>query len=149
MPHPAQCTAAIQALGERAEVPLTVQINHAIVAAFDRRTSATFFAEVFGLEKPTEWGPFSTVLLGDGAHLHFAQPPGVTDIQFQHYAFRVDDERFDAIYARVCNLSIEHWADPQMQLPNQVNTNHGGRGVYFRDVAGHFLEVLTRSEVDA
>lgn len=126
---------------------MTVQINHAIVAAHDRRASAAFFAEVFGLEKPTEWGPFSTVLLGDGAHLHFAQPPGVTEIQFQHYAFRVDDERFDAVYSRVRALNLEHWADPQMRQSGQINTNHGGRGVYFRDAAGHFLEVLTCSEV--
>lgn len=126
---------------------MTVQINHAIVAAHDRRASAAFFTEVFGLEKPTEWGPFSTVLLGDGAHLHFAQPPGVAEIQFQHYAFRVDDERFDAVYSRVRALNLEHWADPQMRQSGQINTNHGGRGVYFRDAAGHFLEVLTRSEV--
>jgi len=126
---------------------LTIQINHAIVAAYDRQASAAFFAEVFGLAQPTEWGPFSTVLLGDGVHLHFAEPPGVTDIQFQHYAFKVDDSQFDEIYTRVHDLSLEHWADPQMRQPNQINTNHGGRGVYFRDAAGHFLEVLTHSEV--
>lgn len=126
---------------------MTIQINHAIVAAYDRRASAVFFAEVFGLEPPSEWGPFSTVLLGDGTHLHFAQPPGVTDIQFQHYAFKVDDGRFDAIYARILERKLEHWSDPQMQQPNIFNSNHGGRGVYFRDPAGHFLEVLTRSEV--
>ena len=125
---------------------MTIQINHAIVAAYDRRASASFFAEVFGLGSPSEWGPFSTVLLGDGAHLHFAQPPGVTDIQVQHYAFKVDDGRFDALYARIEERNLEHWADPQMQQPNSFNTNNGGRGVYFRDPAGHFLEVLTRSE---
>jgi len=32
---------------------------------------------------------------------------------------------------------LEHWADPQ------PITNHGGRGVYFRDPTGHNLEALT------
>ncbi|CAA9218220.1 MAG: hypothetical protein AVDCRST_MAG93-324 [uncultured Chloroflexia bacterium] len=59
----------------------------------------------------------------------------------------MDDRRFDEIYTRVRELNLEYWADPQMRQPKQINTNHGGRGVYFRDVAGHFLEVLTRSEV--
>ena len=107
---------------------MTVQINHAIVAAYDRRVSAAFFADVFGLEPPSEWGPFSTVLLSDGAHLHY-------------------DSHFDAIYARIGERRLEHWADPQMLQPDRFNTNHGGRGVYFRDAAGHFLEVLMRSEV--
>ena len=39
---------------------------------------------------------------------------------------------------------IEHWADPQATLPGRINTNHGGRGVYFRDPTGHGLEILTR-----
>lgn len=109
--------------------------------------SALFFADVFGLASLGEWGPFSTVLLGDGVHLHFAEPPDVTDIHFQHYAFKVDDPAFDAIYARIRERKLEHWADPQMLQSDSFNTNHGGRGVYFRDAAGHFLEVLTRSEV--
>jgi hypothetical protein len=29
------------------------------------------------------------------------------------------------------------------QRPRQINANHGGRGVYFLDPSGHFLEALT------
>ena len=38
---------------------------------------------------------------------------------------------------------LEHWADPQ------PITNHGGRGVYFRDPTGHNLEALTNPYVDS
>jgi hypothetical protein len=31
-----------------------------------------------------------------------------------------------------------------MRRPHTFNTNHGGRGVYFQDPAGHNLEVITR-----
>ena len=74
--------------------------------------------------------------------LQFAEPP--VDIQMQHYAFLVDDDLFDRAYARLVSRSIPHWADPQMKRPSTWNTEHGGRGVYFFDPAGHALELLTR-----
>jgi hypothetical protein len=39
---------------------------------------------------------------------------------------------------------IAHAVDPRRTLPNQINTNHGGRGFYFFDPAGHGVEVITR-----
>lgn len=60
--------------------------------------------------------------------LQFAKP-GIAKIQMKHYAFLVDDERFDQIYARLVEARIPHWADPRMSLPDQINLNHGGRGV--------------------
>ena len=30
-----------------------------------------------------------------------------------------------------------------MQRPGETNTGHGGRGVYFRDPAGHYIEIIT------
>jgi catechol 2,3-dioxygenase-like lactoylglutathione lyase family enzyme len=122
---------------------MPIAFNHTIIAARDRHASASFFTELFGLPEPTEWGPFVIVTLDHGVFLQFAEP-GVADIQMQHYAFLVDDASFDALYGRLVAAGIAHWADPQGRLPDQINTNHGGRGVYFRDPAGHGLEVLTR-----
>jgi catechol 2,3-dioxygenase-like lactoylglutathione lyase family enzyme len=122
---------------------VTVLFNHAIIAARDRHASAAFVADLFGLDEPVSWGPFVLVHLDGGVFLQFAEP-GIDDIQMQHYAFLVDDQRFDDIHQRLVNAGIEHWADPGMTLPGQINTNHGGRGVYFKDPAGHGLEVLTR-----
>jgi catechol 2,3-dioxygenase-like lactoylglutathione lyase family enzyme len=61
-----------------------------------------------------------------------------------HYAFLVDDDLFDRAYRRLRDFKIEHWADPQMCRPGEINTEHGGRGVYFKDPAGHGLELITR-----
>lgn len=122
---------------------MPVAFNHTIIAARDRHESATFFTQLFGLPEPTLWGPFAIVTLADGVFVQFAAPP-VAEIQMQHYAFLVDDSTFDAIYGRLVAGGIAHTADPQGTLPNQINTNHGGRGVYFRDPAGHGLEVITR-----
>jgi catechol 2,3-dioxygenase-like lactoylglutathione lyase family enzyme len=122
---------------------MTVAFNHTIIAARDRHESASFFTELFGLPAPTLWGPFAIVTLDHGVFVQFAEPD-VANIQMQHYAFLVDDDRFDAIYERIVAGGIAHAADPQGTRPNQINTNHGGRGVYFRDPAGHGLEVITR-----
>ncbi|MGH3502945.1 MAG: VOC family protein [Nocardioidaceae bacterium] len=122
---------------------MTITFNHSILAARDRHESAAFLSNLFGLPEPTTWGPFATVTLDQGVSIQFAEP-NVDDIQMQHYAFLVDDASFDAIYERIQDRGIEHWADPQQTLPGQINTNHGGRGVYFHDPAGHALEVLTR-----
>jgi hypothetical protein len=65
---------------------MTVLFNHAIIAARDRHESASFFAELFGLDKPTVWGPFALVTLDGGVFLQFAEPV-IDDIQMQHYAF--------------------------------------------------------------
>lgn len=122
---------------------MAVTFNHTIIAARDRQESALFFTKLFGLPEPRLWGPFASVTLDEGVLLQFAEP-GIDDIQMQHYAFLVDDETFDGIYRRILDGGIEHWADPQMSLPGQINTNHGGRGFYFKDPVGHGMEVITQ-----
>ncbi|EHR59481.1 VOC family protein [Saccharomonospora cyanea] len=122
---------------------MTVTFNHTIIAAKDRHESARFFRELLELPEAPSWGPFVNVQLDEGVLLQFAEPP-VDEIQMQHYAFLVDDELFDRAYARLCERGIEHWADPQMRRPGGTNTEHGGRGVYFKDPGGHAIEIITR-----
>ncbi|MCW2559904.1 MAG: Glyoxalase/bleomycin resistance protein/dioxygenase, partial [Mycobacterium sp.] len=38
----------------------------------------------------------------------------------------------------------QHWADPRGARPGEINDNDGGRGVYFQDPSGHYLEIITR-----
>ncbi|MFJ8660169.1 VOC family protein [Streptomyces sp. NPDC093795] len=121
---------------------MAVTFNHTIIAAKDRHESAKFFRELLELPEAPSWGPFLNVQLADGVLIQFAEPP--VEIQMQHYAFLVDDELFDRAYGRLCDQGIEHWADPQMQRPGETNTEHGGRGVYFKDPAGHAFELITR-----
>jgi catechol 2,3-dioxygenase-like lactoylglutathione lyase family enzyme len=122
---------------------MAITFNHTIVAAADREESATFFTELFGLPPAKEFGPFLAVELNHGVSLDFAKAPG-TEIQPQHYAFLVSEDEFDAIYGRIRARGLQHWADPRGQHPGEINHNDGGRGVYFQDPGGHYLEILTR-----
>lgn len=121
---------------------MTATFNHTIVAAVDRHASARFYRELLELAEAPSWGPFVNVALDGGVLLQFAEPP--VEIQMQHYAFLVDDDLFDRAYARLRGGGVEHWADPQRTRPGETNTEHGGRGVYFLDPAGHGLELITR-----
>jgi catechol 2,3-dioxygenase-like lactoylglutathione lyase family enzyme len=123
---------------------MAITFNHTIVAAKDRRESATFFTELFGLPGAQEFGPFLAVTLNHGVSLDYAQVAEGEDIHPQHYAFLVSEEEFDAIYGRIVDWGLQHWADPRASRPGEINHNDGGRGVYFQDPAGHFLEIITR-----
>jgi catechol 2,3-dioxygenase-like lactoylglutathione lyase family enzyme len=116
---------------------MTVTFNHTIIAAEDRNESARFFRELLELSEAPSWGVFTKVQLDDGVLLQFVEPP--VEIQMQHYAFLVDEDRFDRAYRRLRAGSIEHWADPQMRRPGETNTEHGGRGVCLKDPAGHAI----------
>ena len=121
---------------------MPIAFNHTIVAARDKRESAEFVSELFGLPSPLPFGRFLAVQLEHGATLDYAD--AAEEIHPQHYAFLVSEDDFDAIYGKIRLRGLQHWADPGGQRPGEINTNDGGRGVYFRDPGGHSLEILTR-----
>ncbi len=121
---------------------MPVQLNHPIVNARDKRESATFLAEMLGVAPPTPYGPFLVVQIDNDVSLDFADDHG--PVHPQHYAFLVDEAEFDQILARIRGRGLPHWADPGRRRPGEVNTNDGGRGVYWEDPSGHLLEIITR-----
>jgi catechol 2,3-dioxygenase-like lactoylglutathione lyase family enzyme len=123
---------------------MTISFNHTIVASRDKRESAEFLAELFGLPSPKPAGHFMAVALEHGVNLDYADIPEGEEVRRQHYAFLVSDEDFDAIYGKIKSRGLQHWADPRQQRPGEINHNHGGRGVYFLDPSGHAMEILTR-----
>jgi catechol 2,3-dioxygenase-like lactoylglutathione lyase family enzyme len=123
---------------------MPIAFNHTIVAARDKRESAEFLTELFGLPSPVPFGRFQTVALEHGATLDYADVPEGEEIRPQHYAFLVSEDDFDVIYRKIQSRGLQHWADPSGQRAGEINTKDGGRGVYFPDPAGHHLEILTR-----
>jgi catechol 2,3-dioxygenase-like lactoylglutathione lyase family enzyme len=121
---------------------MTAQLNHTIVWCRDQKESATFLTEMLGLPEATRFGPFLVVELGNGVSMDFHDVEG--DIPPQHYAFIVSEDEFDEIYGRIVERGLDHWADPFKQSAQEINHNDGGRGVYWEDPDGHFLEIITR-----
>jgi catechol 2,3-dioxygenase-like lactoylglutathione lyase family enzyme len=123
---------------------MTISFNHTIVASHDKRESAEFLTELFGLASPVPFGPFMVVALEHGATFDYADAPEGEEIRPQHYAFLISEDEFDAIYGKIQSRGLPHWADPRANRPGEINHRDGGRGVYFPDPAGHSLEILTR-----
>jgi catechol 2,3-dioxygenase-like lactoylglutathione lyase family enzyme len=121
---------------------VAVQLNHTIVRVRDKRESATFLTEILGLPEPTPFGPFLVVEVDNDVSLDFADDHGPA--QPQHYAFLVTEDEFDEIFDRILRRGLQYWADPFKHRPGEFNTNDGGRGVYWEDPSGHFLEIITR-----
>ncbi|QKV94025.1 VOC family protein [Streptomyces sp. NA02950] len=122
---------------------MSVELNHTIIHARDKRESAEFLASILGLEVGAEWGPFIPVQTSNSVTLDFATIPAES-IAMQHYAFLISDEEFDAAFARIQDLGITYFADPHQKQPGEINRHYGGRGLYFMDPSGHAMEIMTR-----
>ena len=121
---------------------MAVELNHTIVHARNKTESANFVAEILGLPKPEPFGFFLVVRTSNNVSLDFIE----TDekIEPQHYAFLVNDAEFDQIFGRIKKRELPYWADPAKKHPKEFNTHFGGRGVYFEDPSGNFLEIITK-----
>ena len=121
---------------------MTVRLNHTIVWCRDKKTSARFLSEILGRRAPARFGPFLVVEVDNGVSLDFHDTD--EEIGPQHYAFLIDEDDFDAIFARIRERGLDYWADPGRTRRGEINRNDGGRGLYFLDRDAHVLEIITR-----
>jgi extradiol dioxygenase family protein len=121
---------------------MAVQLNHTIVRSRDKRESATFLSEMLGVAAPVPFGPFLVVEVDNGVSLDFDDD--VDEIVPQHYAFLVSEDEFDQIFGRIQEAGLDYYADPGGRLKGEINHHDGGRGVYWADPSGHWLEIITR-----
>jgi catechol 2,3-dioxygenase-like lactoylglutathione lyase family enzyme len=121
---------------------MSVQLNHTIVWCRDQKISANFLREMLGLPAPSRFGPFLVVSLNNDISLDFYETED--EIMSQHYAFLVGDAEFEPIFERVRKRKLTYWADPGKEQKGKLNHRDGGKGFYFEDPDGHFLEILTR-----
>lgn len=124
---------------------MTAHFNHTIVASTDPHEMARFYLDLLEADEAPSWGPFVNIQIAGNVLLQFAAPP--MEFPPQHYAYLLDDAHFDRSYAKITESRREHWADPQRSRPGEINSEHGGRGVYLLDPSGHYLELITRPYV--
>lgn len=121
---------------------MAIELNHTIVPAKDKVASAKFFAKMFGLSfDESAVGYFAPVKVNETLTLDFHDD--VDRFEVHHYAFKVSEPEFDAIFTRVQEAGIPFGRGPGNLEDGKLNSSNGGRGVYFRDPNGHILELLT------
>jgi catechol 2,3-dioxygenase-like lactoylglutathione lyase family enzyme len=116
-------------------------LNHLIIPAKDKDASAAFLAGILGVKAQPQWGPFRPVQTSTGVTLDFVDSQ---DVRTQQYAFLVDDSEFDSAFARLKKAGVAYFANHDKSGPGEINHHWGGRGVYFEDPNGHWLELLTK-----
>ena len=121
---------------------MAVQLNHTIVWCHDKVESSRFLTDVLGLPAARPFGPMLVVPLNNGVSLDFYERDG--EIASQHYAFLISEAEFDRAFQRIQARGLPFWADPGRRRSGEINHDDGGRGLYFEDPDGHFLEILTR-----
>jgi len=120
---------------------VAIEFNHTIVGSRDKRAASSQLAELLGRPEPSTYGPFAVVQLDNNVNLDFIEQDG--DIASTHYAFLITEDDFDAVRGRLDDRGIPYFADPGHR-ESGINTNDGGRGLYWESVDGHNLEVITR-----
>jgi catechol 2,3-dioxygenase-like lactoylglutathione lyase family enzyme len=121
---------------------MPVRLDHIIVPAHEKKTSAEFLAHVLGVETGPPTGRFVPVTMSNGVTLDYMDSE---DFRWHHCAFLVSEEEFDAIFGRIKEAGIPYHANPDGSGAGEINRRAGGRGVYFPDPNGHSMEVLTVS----
>jgi len=121
-------------------IDMSVRLDHIIIPARDKKSSAEFLARLLGVEVGAQVGPFVPVRTGNGVTLDYMDS---RDFRWHHCAFLVSEEEFDAIFARIRQEEVPYQADPDGGGAGEINRRDGGRGVYFDDPNGHRMEVLT------
>tara|TARA_B110000438_G_scaffold245541_1_gene246616 strand:+ start:297 stop:677 length:381 start_codon:yes stop_codon:yes gene_type:complete len=119
-----------------------MELNHTIVCCRDKTRSSAFMTEILGLAPAVSVYNFMVVTLENGVSLDFMEQED--EIAEQHYAFLVSDKEFDSAFSIIQQQGVDHWADPARTKPGKINTHDGGRGVYFADLDGHLLEIITQ-----
>lgn len=123
---------------------MAITLNHTIVPCFDNAESAEFYCRVFGFEYIGPFSHFIVVRVNDTLCLDFSNKEQFSPI---HYAFKVSEPEFDAIFARLQAERVPYGSGPGNADDMTINHLYGGRGVYFRDPNGHLLEILTADYV--
>ena len=123
---------------------MKIELDHTIVPSHHKVASAKLLAEL--LDVPWDaaaLGPFSAVYVNDGLTLDFID----TDEEFPiyHFCFRVSEEDFDAILARINAAGIPYRSAVQGPMNMRINTDYGGRMIYWNEPDGHQWEMLTAS----
>ena len=123
---------------------MTIQLDHFVVPVRDRNASAELLAKILDVPWASSGvGPFSPVYVNDGMTLDFDQADSPYPVQ--HYCFRVTEQEFETILSRIRQLGISYRSLPHGPPDMKVNTERGGRIVYWEGPDVHHWEMLTQS----
>ena len=88
---------------------MAIVLDHTIVPAHDKEASARFLARILGLRYEGPPSHFAPLRINDTLTLDFDND---TEFESHHYAFKVDEAEFDAIFERVRAEGLAYGSGP-------------------------------------
>ncbi len=123
---------------------MTIHLDHLMVPSRNKVAAAKLLAELLGVPwSPTGVGPFAPVFVNDGLTIDFDE--WTDPVPMIHFCFRVSEDEFDAIFVRIKAAGIPYRSAVHGPVDFQIDTQHGGRIVYWNEPDGHQWEMLTVS----
>ena len=121
-----------------------MDLDHTIVPSRHAAASARRLAELLGVPWSEQGiGPFSPVYVSAGLTLDFIDTEEAFPVY--HFCFRVSEAEFDAILARLQAAGIPYRSNVRGEVDHRINTDYGGRMLYWNEPDGHQWEMLTVS----
>src|SRR6218665_3589604 len=103
---------------------MTIHLDHTIVPSRHKSESARHLAELLGvLWGEAAAGLFAAVYINDGLTLDFIDTD--EDFPVYHFCFRVSQDEFDAILARIQAKGIPYRSSVRGPMDLQINTDYG------------------------
>jgi catechol 2,3-dioxygenase-like lactoylglutathione lyase family enzyme len=126
---------------------MAIQLHHALVPSKDVEASVEWFSRIMGLAREG-----ASVRLNKTQVLEFVPREQYSGMGGErHFCFRVSDQEFDEILARVRGEGIKVRSDPggpgDREVNDEINYYHNGRGFYFSSPDGHGFECITQPYV--
>jgi len=123
---------------------MEITLNHTIIYSKNNIKAARFYEHIFGFKYLKQWEKFAVLQVNSTLTFDFMNKEKFTK---QHYAFKVTEEEFSEIFSRVRAEKLIYGSSPNRLDDMRINYHYGGRGVYFKDLDGHILEILTEDYV--
>ena len=123
---------------------MPIQLDHFIVSSRNKIASAKLLGELLDVPwAESGIGPFAPVYLNDGLTLDFYE----TDEPFpvEHFCIRVSSEEFDVILGRIKAAGIAYRSNVRGPVDYAIDTQFGGKGIYWNEPDGHQWEMVTVS----
>jgi catechol 2,3-dioxygenase-like lactoylglutathione lyase family enzyme len=125
------------------EVPVTIELDHIILAVNEQARSVEFYTRILGLEHDGDSGPFSTLRVTPGFVILIA-PWGTKG--GEHLAFAMSKREFDDVFERVIEAGIPYGDRydlvGNMKGPGDEEGSRGmGKSIYFFDPDRHLVEI--------
>lgn len=123
---------------------MSIQLDHILIPSRNREAAAKQLAGILGVQwGPAKIGPFTAVYVNENFTIDFDERE--QDYPKGHYCFRVSDEEFEAILARLQAAGTVHRSTPHGPEDRTVNTSLGSKILYWSEPGGHVWELLTVS----